>query len=102
MKLLNSIRKKWLQHRVYKYLLKSQDALSKSEQLLELSKNYEALALEVEREFGIYHRNEKIKHLHVSSKYALKSEHYEHLADIYSRKRVDLDTQLCNLSYRKV
>lgn len=96
MNLLNIIRKKWLQRRVYKYSLKSQDALSKSEYFLKLSKDYETLALDLEEDFGISGCNEKMKHLCTSLEYAIKSDHFKHLSDIYLDKKLNLETKLCN------
>ena len=108
MKLFNSIRKKWLQHRISKYSLKSQDALSKSQYFLKLSKSHEALALNIERNFGIYRRDEKMEHLQTASKYAFKSEHFKHLSDFYLNKQMILEKQLRSLlgtnvvAFRKV
>ena len=94
MKLFDSIRKKWLQHRIYKYSLKSQDALSKSKHFLNLSKRYEAIAQGKCKMFGSGDDSQK-RDIKLSSKYAIKSDHYKHLSDFYLNKQLLLEKPLC-------
>lgn len=96
MKLFNSIRKKWLQHRVYKYSLKSQDALSKSEHFLNLSKQYKSIAQGKCKMFSSSNELQE-RDLKLSSKYAIKSDHLKHLSDFYLNKQLLLEKQLCVL-----
>lgn len=91
MKIIKSIRKMWLQHRVYKYSLKAQDSLSKSEQYLKLSLSLMDL-----------HPHPDIDDLKLIEKYTIKSGHYKRLADIYQDKKTDLEEKLCNFTYRRV
>ena len=79
----------WLQHRVYKYSLKAQDSLSKSEQYLQMSQS-------------LKDPYSTIDNLKLVAKYAIKGEHYKHLADIYQDKKIDLEEKLCNFTYRRV
>ena len=81
----------WLQHRVYKYSLKAQDSLSKSEQYLQLSQYLKDPT-----------KSPEIDELKLAAKYTIKGEHYKHIADIYQDKKIDLEEKLCNFTYRRV
>ena len=100
MKIFISIKQKWLQHRVYKYTLKYQDYLSKSDSKSELSKSYREAANDKKELFGASD-NDFIYYCKLCQKYQVKSAHYEHLAEIYLSKKFDLEEELQYLTYRK-
>lgn len=89
MKILKKIKKKWLQHRVYKYTLKYNDSLSKQKSFDELSSNYNQVA----KAWGPNTEN-FIKNCKLCHKYKVKGDHYENLADIYLSKKLDLEKEL--------
>ena len=95
MKIFISIKKKWLQHRVYKYTLKYQDSLSKSDSLFQLSNSYDNVAHYCE-DYDYY-----LDNCELCQKYKFKSEHYKHLSEIYLSKKLDLEEELQYLTYRK-
>lgn len=101
MKIFISIKKKWLQYRVYKYTLKYSNALSKSNYYLELSKNHNNQSASILREFGIYGRKEALKEKNLSTKYMLESEKFSNRSNIYLDKKLDLEEQLSFLNYPK-
>ena len=101
MKILRILRKKWLCHRVYKYTLKYNDSLSKSDHYHGLSKSYNQAALDIESIYGArYH--ECLEYCKLCQEYKFKGDHYKHLADIYLSKKLDLEEELQYLNYRKV
>lgn len=100
MKFFIGIKKKWLQHRVYKYTLKYQDALSKSDSLFKMSENYNSIAEYYKNRYGVY-RSEFLKNYEMATDYILKSSHQKNLSDIYLSKKLDLEEELQSLTYRK-
>lgn len=101
MKIFISIKKKWLQHRVYKYTLKYHDALSKSDSQFQLSNNYNSSAeYYKKRDFSNDIKN-YINACKLCQKYKVKGEYYKHLADIYLDKKLDLEEELQCLRYPK-
>ena len=53
MKIFISIKKKWLQHRVYKYTLKYEDAISKSNYHFNLANNCLVVAAYNKEVYGV-------------------------------------------------
>lgn len=100
MKFFISIKKKYLQHRVYKYTLKYHDALSKSNSELQLSNNYNEAARYCEKVYGAGSEF-YIKKCQLCQEHKVDSEHYKHLADIYLDKKLDLEEELQFLCYPK-
>ena len=100
MKIFISIKKKWLQHRVYKYTLKYLDSLSKSDSKFKLSKSYSEAANNRKKLFDAYDED-VIYYCKLCQKYQFKSEHYKHLSEIYLSKKLDLEEELQYLTYRK-
>lgn len=99
MKIFISIKKKCLQHRVYKYTLKYQNALSKSEALSKISEDYYYAAKDYESTYG--HSEESLKFRRTSNNYILQSSYQKNLSDIYLNKKLDLEEKLSFLTYRK-
>lgn len=100
MKIFISIKKKWLQHRVYKYTLKYQDSLSKSDSLFQLSNSYDNAAYCCKDAFGS-NSHYYLDNCELCQKYKFKSEHYKHLSEIYLSKKLDLEEELQYLTYHK-
>lgn len=102
MKIFISIKKKWLQHRVYKYTLKYQNALSKSEVLSKLSEYYNSAAQDSAKIHAKdYASKESIEFREASANYSLKSSYQKNLSDMYLNKKLDLEEELQYLTYRK-
>lgn len=101
MKIFIGIKKKWLQHRVYTYTLKYQDALSKSNYHSKMSEKYESIAEHYKRNHGTYH-SEFLQNSEMAAEYSLKSSYQKNLSDMYLNKKLDLEERLQYLSYRKV
>lgn len=97
MKILKILRKKWLRHRVYKYTLKYNDYLSKSDSNYELFKNYNVVVLYKKRNSDA---NDYLDYCKLCQEYKVKGDHYKHLADIYLSKKFDLEEELQYLNYR--
>ena len=100
MKIFISIKKKWLQHRVYKYTLKYQNALSKSEYLSKLSDDYYSAAKYADKMFGM-ETNKSIELHKTSNHYSLESSYKKNLSDMYLNKKLDLEEELNFLTYQK-
>ncbi len=98
MKIFKVIWKAWLQHRVYKYTLKHEDFSSKAERFRHLAEGYESIANDyVEKN---YCSDNYERCTHSATKYFNKGDHYEHLANMYLNKKLDLEEKL--QYYRKV
>ena len=95
MRIFNSIKKMWLQSRVYRCRLKKEDASSDSEQLLKLAKYHENQSLQ--HDYGCADEHAKL-----ATKYGRKGEHYKHVAAIYLEKETDLMEKLCKSNHRRV
>ncbi len=100
MKILISIKKKWLNHRVYEYTLKSENALSKSEALSKMAETYNLAAEESDRKLHKY-SNKSITLHKEATNYMLQSSYQKNLSDMYLNKKLDLEEELQNLTYRK-
>ena len=96
MKIFTSIKKKWLQHRVYKYTLKYDDSKSKSNYHFNLAHSYYEIALSNSSFRPLFEEN--IKNYHAET---LKGEHYNNIASIYSDKKLDLEEELQFLKFPK-
>ena len=94
MKIFISIKKKWLQHRVYKYTLKYEDAISKSNYHFNLANNCLIVAAYNKEVYGVCS-------LEAVKKEQFEGNYYEHLASRYLRKKVDLDKKLQSLNVPK-
>ncbi len=100
MKIFISIKKKWLQHRVYKYTLKYQDTLSKSDYFSKMSTTYNSAAEHADRTYGRDYN--ECRNLHkMAADYSLKSSYQKNLSEMYLNKKLDLEEELNSLSYRK-
>ena len=93
MKILKNLRKKWLRHRVYKYTLKYNDSLSKSDYHYEISKSYNAAALNDKHLYGANDRD-FLYNCKLCQEYKVKGDHYKNLADVYLSKKLDLECGL--------
>lgn len=100
MKIFISIKKKWLQHRVYKYTLKYQNALSKSESLSKLSDDYYSAAKYSDETFGT-NASRSIDLHKTSNHYSLESSYQKNLSDMYLNKKLDLEEELHFSTYQK-
>ncbi len=102
MKFFFKIKKKWLQHRVYKYTLKYEGSMSKSKYYADMSNRYNESA----KDAASYYIKGKglpnyVKASRLSLKSKLRSDKYKSLANIYLDKKIDLEEELQNLRYPK-
>lgn len=100
MKIFISIKKKWLQNKVYKYTLQYQDALAKSICYSKKSEDYESAAKHSDRRYGSCHPDSIELHEQAAD-YALKSSYQKNLSDIYLSKKLHLEEEISRLEKGK-
>ena len=100
MNFFKSIKIMWLQHRVYKYTLKSNDYLSKSEAFEESIERYNFLFTKRYKYVGICSDHEK--YISNIRKFTIKSKKFYNRSKIFLDKKIDAEIALSNMQYRKV
>lgn len=97
-----NFKKKRLLKKKYRYTLKSKDALSKSEHLIDLSDKYLDLVSRCICNGPMIYRDDIEKFQKKSYKCKIKAEHHKNISEMYLDMKLDVETELNNLSYRKV
>lgn len=100
MKIFISVKKRWLQNKVYKYTLQSQDALAKSIYYSKKSEDYDSAAKYSDKYYGSSYYGSLDLHEEAAD-YSLKSSYQKNLSDSYLSKKLDLEKEISELENGK-